>query len=223
MPEEPQSIPTIDHALDHFIKHASADGITLNDALTHLGSEGFCFVAFLLAVPFIQPIPLGPLTMICGVSFMVMGWQMARGKTNAALPKKAGSLLIHGHLWLKVLAFCRSILKFTRRFTKERYTILVTGDRAERFVGWLILIGGFLLAIPGAYLPLNNFFPALMIIFACIGWLERDGLMIIISLFWGAVTLLYFAAVTIALVFFGNQLATWIGLTGNFTSNTIAP
>ncbi|MEI8285069.1 MAG: exopolysaccharide biosynthesis protein [bacterium] len=223
MPEEPQSIPTIDHALDHFIKHASADGITLNDALTHLGSEGFCFVAFLLAVPFIQPIPLGPLTMICGVSFMVMGWQMARGKTNAALPKKAGSLLIHGHLWLKVLAFCRSILKFTRRFTKERYTILVTGDRAERFVGWLILIGGFLLAIPAANLPLNNFFPALMIIFACIGWLERDGLMIIISLFWGAVTLLYFAAVTIALVFFGNQLATWIGLTGNFTSNTIAP
>ena len=214
MPENPQPIPTIDHALDHFISHASGDGITLNDALSHLGSGGFCFVAFLLAVPFIQPIPLGPLTMICGMSFMIIGGQMARGKTNATLPKKAGNLLIHGHLWLKVIGFCRGILKFTRRFTKARYSILVTGERAERFVGWLILIGGFLLAIPGAYLPLNNFFPALMIIFACIGWLERDGLMIIISLIWGGVTLLYFAAVTIALVFFGNQIATWIGLTG---------
>jgi hypothetical protein len=57
-----------------------------------------------------------------------------------------------------------------------------------------------------------------MIIFACIGWLERDGIMIILSLFLGIVTLLYFAAVAIALVFFGNQIATWIGLTGNFTS-----
>ena len=209
MSEKARPIPTIDHALEHFSTHASGNGITLNAALAHLGSGGFCFVAFLLAVPFVQPVPLGPLTMICGVSFMVIGWQMARGKTNATLPKKAGDLLIHGHLWLKVLGFCRSILKFTRRFTKERYSMLVTGERAERFVGWLILIGGFLLAIPGAYLPLNNFFPALMIIFACIGSLERDGLMIIISLFWGAVTLLYFAVLATTLLFFGNQIAMW--------------
>ncbi len=205
-------IPTIDHALEHLSTHASGNGITLNAALAQLGSGGFCFIAFLLAVPFVQPVPLGPLTMICGISFMVIGWQMARGKPNATLPQKAGNMLIQGPLWLKVLAFCRSFLKFTRRFTKERYSILVIGERAERFVGWLILIGGFLLAIPAANLPLNNFFPALMIIFACLGWLERDGLMIIISLFWGAVTLLYFAAVTIALLFFGNQIASWLGL-----------
>lgn len=185
MSDKARPIPAIDHALEHFSSHASGSGITLNAALAHLGSGGFCFVAFLLAVPFIQPVPLGPLTMVCGVSFMVIGWQMARGKTHATLPQKAGDLLIHGHLWLKVLGFCRSILKFTRRFTKERYSILVNGDRAERFVGWLILIGGFLLSIPLANLPLNNFFPALMIIFACLGWLERDGLMIVISVFWG--------------------------------------
>ena len=212
MPEKDRPIPTIDHALEHFSTHASGNGITLNAALAHLGSGGFCFIAFLLAVPFVQPVPLGPLTMICGMSFMVIGWQMARGKPNATLPQKAGEMLIHGQLWLKVLAFCRSLLKFTRRFTKERYAILVKGELAERFVGWLILIGGFLLAIPVANLPLNNFFPALMIIFACLGWLEQDGLMIIISLFWGVVTLLYFAAVTIALLFFGNQIATWLGL-----------
>lgn len=212
MPEKECPIPTIDHALEHLSTHASGNGITLNAALAHLGSGGFCFIAFLLAVPFVQPVPLGPLTMICGISFMVIGWQMARGKPNATLPHKAGDMLIQGQLWLKVLAFCRSFLKFTRRFTKERYSILVKGERAERFVGWLILIGGFLLAIPVANLPLNNFFPALMIIFACLGWLERDGLMIIISLFWGVVTLLYFAAVTIALLFFGNQIASWLGL-----------
>jgi hypothetical protein len=212
MPDQSKPPATIDHALEHFSTHASGNGITLNAALAHLGSEGFCFVAFLLAVPFVQPVPLGPLTMICGVSFMAIGWQMARGKPNALLPQKAGDLLIRGHLWLKVIGFCRSILKFTRRFTKERYPILVSGDRAERFVGWLILMGGFLLAIPVANLPLNNFFPALMIIFACLGWLERDGLMILISLFWGIVTLLYFAALAVALVFFGSQITTWIGL-----------
>jgi len=27
--------------------------------------------------------------------------------------------------------------------------------------------------------------------------------------FWGAVTLLYFAAITVALLFFGSQITTW--------------
>ena len=86
MPEQSQSIPIIDHALEHFSRHASGDGITLNDALTHLGSGGFCFVAFLLAVPFVQPIPLGPLTMICGMSFMIIGGQMAEGVGHGGVP-----------------------------------------------------------------------------------------------------------------------------------------
>ena len=145
----------IDLALDHCTEHARGEGIALSEAITCIGSNSFCFAAFLLAVPFVQPVPLGPLTVICGASF-------------------------------------------------------ISGDRGQRLVGWLILIGGALLAIPVANLPLNNFFPALMIIFACLGWLERDGLMILVSIAWGVVTIIYFALVTLALVFFGKQVLEWL-------------
>jgi hypothetical protein len=50
-----------------------------------------------------------------------------------------------------------------------------------------------------------------MIVFACIGWLERDGLMAIVSLAWGVATFLYFIAVAIALLLFGSQIWAWIG------------
>jgi hypothetical protein len=63
-----------------------------------------------------------------------------------------------------------------------------------------------------ANLPLNNFFPALMIVFAAIGGMERDGLMILVSLVWGVATILYFTAVAIALVFFGKQVAQWFNI-----------
>ena len=40
--------------------------------------------------------------------------------------------------------------------------------------------------------------------------LERDGLMVVVSLAWGAATVLYFAAVLVALCFFGAQVWAWV-------------
>jgi hypothetical protein len=205
----------IDVALDHCAEHARGEGIQLSDVIARIGSNSFCFAAFLLAVPFVQPLPLGPLTMICGATFVVLGWQMVRGKSRPELPKAAGELRIQGKFWLAVLGFSRKLLKFCRVFTRERLESWISGDRGQRLVGWLILVGGALLAIPVANLPLNNFFPALMIIFACLGWLERDGLMILVSLAWGVVTIIYFALVTLALIFFGKQVLEWLNFLPN--------
>jgi len=201
---------SIDRALDECLAHASAGGITLGEMLERLGRSSFCFAALLLAVPFIQPFSLGPLTMIGGITFIVLGWQMGRGKAAPALPPAASRLLIHGKGWLGVLRFCKRLLAFCRKFTRARLQAWVSGPRGERFVGWLILAGGALLAVPVANLPFNNSLPALMIVFACVGWLERDGLMVIVSLAWGIATLLYFTAVAVALLFFGSQVWAWI-------------
>lgn len=199
----------VESAIRDCLGLAEADGVTLGGMLDHLGRAGFCFAALLLAVPFIQPFSLGPLTMIGGVTFMVIGWQMGTGQASPALPAAALNLKIHGRGWVGVLRFCIRILTFCRRFTRVRMDHWVSGERGERFVGWLILTGGALLAVPVANLPFNNTLPALMILFACIGWLERDGLMVLVSLAWGFVTLVYFAAVALALVFFGKQILAW--------------
>jgi hypothetical protein len=135
---------------------------------------------------------------------------MARGHHKPVLPKSAGGLRIHGKFWLGVIAFTRRILSFTRKFSRERRGHWVEGERGRRTVGWLILVGGALLAMPMANLPLNNFFPALMILFAALAWIERDGLMVILSVAWGGVTILYFAAVAAALWFFGSKAFDWL-------------
>jgi len=201
----------VESALEECLTRAQTDGVTLGEMLEKLGRAGFCFAALLLAVPFIQPFSLGPLTMIGGVTFMVIGWQMGMGKPNPALPKAARNLMIHGKGWVGVLTFCQKILTFCRKFTSARMEGWVAGEKGERFVGWLILAGGALLAVPMASLPLNNTLPAFMILCACIGWLERDGLMVIVSLAWGIATLIYFTLVALALIFFGKQIFTWIG------------
>ena len=208
MPEDPDSI---DLALERCLAYASAGGILLRDMLGRLGRSSFCFASLLLAVPFVQPFSLGPLTMLAAVALMIIGWQMGTGKEKPVLPQASARLRIHGKGWVGVLVFCKRLLAFCRRFTRVRMPSWVSGAKGERFVGWLILAGGALIAVPAANLPFNNTLPALMVVFACIGWLERDGVMVVVSLAWGAATLLYFAAVLVALYFFGSQVWAWVG------------
>lgn len=208
--EPSENLETIDEALSACITRAQADGIELEEALARLGPASFCFVCLLLSVPFIQPISLGPFTMASGLTFMAAGWQMTRGYHAPHLPKAMRNVRLHGKTWVMVLGLCQKTLHFCRRFTKPRLQSWVVGRPGERLVGWLILIGGFLLAIPSANIPLNNTFPALMILFAAIAWLEKDGRMIFISLVWGVASLLYFAGVLLVLWFFGSQITAWL-------------
>lgn len=193
MTSDPLPEKGIDDALLYCIGRAEGDGLPLQEALDRLGPASFCFVCLLLSVPFLQPFSLGPLTMASGITFMAAGWQMTRRGGVVQLPKVMQATRLQGKGWVTILRLCEKTLRFCRRFTRPRLQSWVLGSFGERFVGWLLLIGGFLLAIPFANLPLNNTFPALMILFAAIAWLERDGLMIVISLFWGVVTLAYFA------------------------------
>lgn len=201
----------IHQALRDCHRLASGEGVTIAETLDRLGRAGFCFAALLLAAPFIQPFSLGPLNMIGGLTFMIIGWQMGAGRPHPVLPKQAAEMRIHGKGWVGVLGFCPRLLEFCQKFTRVRCESWVSGEKGERMVGWLILAGGALLAVPMASLPLNNTLPALMIVFACVGWLERDGLMVIVSLAWGIATLIYFALVAVALVLFGSKVYTWIG------------
>lgn len=197
-------------ALGHCIRHAETDGIPLDEALARLGPASFCFVCLLLAIPFIQPLPLGPYTMASGITFMAAGWQMSRGHGAPRLPKVMSGMRIHGKGWVAVLRFCQKLLAFSRRFTRPRFQGWVSGSAGDRFIGRLIFIGGALLAVPVANLPFNNSLPALMIIFAVIAWFERDGLMIFISFFFGILTVIYFIVVLVALWFFGDRVFAWI-------------
>ncbi|MEI6279498.1 MAG: exopolysaccharide biosynthesis protein [Verrucomicrobiae bacterium] len=207
----PKDSDPLDLALDSCLEYAAAEGIPMGEMLDRLGRSSFCFASLLLAVPFVQPFSLGPFTMMSAIAQMIIGWQMGTGQEKPALPQASARLMIHGKGWVGVLHFCKRLLAFCRKFTRVRMSSWVSGSKGERFVGWLIFTGGALIAVPAANLPFNNTLPALMVVFACIGWLERDGLMIVVSLAWGAATVLYFTVVIVAVYFFGSQIRAWIG------------
>jgi hypothetical protein len=195
---------TLVKMLQQFAEQAKHKPLTLGEALDTLDEAGYAFIAIILVLPFLQPLPLGPITVLGGVAFATLGWQLFHGHESPVLPEKLRALEFSENTWQILTKVCLNILGFCRKFTKPRHLSLVNGVRGQKIGGFILLAGGALMAIPFGVLPLNNMLPGLAILFYCIGELEDDGLMFYIAFFWLIVTVIYFGAFFFMLWYFGK-------------------
>lgn len=191
--------------LKHFAEQAKQGPLTLGEALDTLDEAAYAFIAIILVLPFLQPLPLGPVTVLGGLTFATLGWQLWRGHESPVLPQKLRKVVFSEHTWSVLVKVCLNILGFCRKFSRPRHSWLVRGRQGQKIGGFILLAAGALMAIPFGVLPLNNSLPGLAILFYCIGELEEDGLMVVIAFFWLGVTVLYFAAFFFALWYFGQE------------------
>ena len=196
---------TLVKTLQQFAEQSKLKPLTLGEALDTLDEAGYAFIAIILVLPFLQPLPLGPITVLGGIAFATLGWQLFRGHESPVLPEKLRALEFSAPTWQILVNVCLKILGFCRKFTKPRYQSLVNGKRGQKIGGFILLAGGALMAIPFGVLPLNNLLPGLAILFYCIGELEEDGLMFYIAFFWLIFTVIYFCAFFFMLWYFGKE------------------
>jgi len=197
---------TLVATLNSFADQAKHRPLTLGEAIDTLDEAAYAFIAIILVLPFLQPIPLGPLTVLGGLTFAVLGWQLLRGHESPVLPERIRAVELSEKSWRIMVTVSLKVIGFCRKFTRPRYTQLVNGSQGRRMAGFIMLAGGLLMAIPFPIpLPLNNALPGLAILFYCIGELENDGLMVFVAFFWLVVTLAYFSAYFLALWFFGSE------------------
>ncbi len=197
---------TLAKALENCAQRARRQPLTLGDVLDSLGESSYSFICIVLTLPFLQPISLGPLATIGGLTFATLGWQWLRGHPSPVLPARIRATQINAKTWDVLLGVCQKILSFCQRFTRARYPAWVSGDRGRRVAGWSIISSGLLMSIPFFGLPFNNLLPALVILFICIGEMERDGLMVFIAFGWLIITVVYFMFIFAALCFLGEQV-----------------
>ena len=198
------------NTLNSFAAQSKEQPLTLGAALDSLDEAGYALMCIILVLPFLQPLPLGPINVIGGVAFATLGWQLFNGHESPVLPAKVRSLVFSEKTWRILSKVCLKILGFCKQFTKPRYLNLVQGKPGQKIGGFILLAAGALMAIPFGVLPLNNLLPGLAILFYCIGELENDGFMFFIAFFWLVVTVVYFAVFFFALWYFGQETLDFI-------------
>lgn len=185
--------------------------LTLGEVLDRFGEASYSFVCLLLALPFLQPISLGPLSTLGGLNFAALGWQLARGRQTPWVPERLRRAVLPPRVWSILLGVLLRLFRICHRFTRPRGQRWVSGRRGELVGGSLIALGGLLISIPLAGIPFNNLLPALVIVFVCIGELEGDGAMVWVALFWLVVSVAYLGFVAWALFFLGSEAFGWFG------------
>lgn len=197
--------------LHGFAERAKGRPLKLGEAIDTLDEAAYAFIAIIIVLPFLQPFPLGPLTVIGGLTFATLGWQLMHGHDSPVLPEKIRQVELSEHSWKIIVNVCLKIMGFCRKFTKPRYTHLVTGRYGQKIGGFILLAGGALMAIPFGVLPFNNMLPGLAILFYGIAELEEDGLMVFVAFFWLAVTVIYFSVFFVMLWLFGKEALHYFG------------
>lgn len=200
---------TLVATLNRFAEDAKHRHLTLGEVLDTLDEAAYAFIIIILVLPFLQPVPLGPLTVLGGLTFAALGWQLLSGHESPVLPAKIRAVAIGEKSWRVLVKVCLKILGLCRKFTKPRYLNLLEGRFGQKVGGSILIAGGLLMAIPFGVLPFNNILPGLAILFYCIGELEQDGLMLIVAFFWLVITVIYFALFFLALWYFGNEALTF--------------
>lgn len=196
--------------LERFAEQAKTQPLTLGEALDSLDESAYALIALILVLPFLQPVPLGPLTVLGGLTFAVLGWQLWHDHESPVLPENIRAVAISERSWRTLVKICLKVVGFCRTFTKPRYTSLVSGRRGQKISAFVLIAAGLLMAIPFGVLPLNNFLPGLAILFYCFGELEDDGLMVMIAFAWLFITVVYFGLFFFGVWYFGSAaLSHW--------------
>jgi hypothetical protein len=202
---------TLLRLLHRFSQEAEQRPLTLGEVTDRLDETAYAFIAIILILPLLQPMPLGPLTVLGGLTLAILGRQLLQGHHAPVLPARVRGVVLGKRMWQMIIAVSLRLVGFCRRFTRPRMQHLVNGQRGRRVAGHILIAGGLLMAIPFPVpLPLNNFLPGVAVIFYCIGELEDDGVMVFVAVFLLCVTVVYFVAFYVLIWLFGRQALSYL-------------
>jgi len=187
-------------------KLSESSPISIEKALAELDHFGFSLIALILVLPFMQPFPVGPLSVIGGLTIAALGTQLLKKKSFPVLPKSLLVITPSNKSWKWITKVCIFIIYWSKKLTRPRLLWFVSSETGLKFEGGIFIFGGLLMAIPFAMiLPLNNFFPGLAILFATIAQFEKDGLFIVLAIFWLLFSFIYFSLFFYGLYYLGGE------------------
>ena len=164
--------------------------VTLGELSAKLGREGIGLLAFLCALPFLQPIPLAGLGTPVGFLLAAIGIQLVRGHEAPVLPRFAAERRLEAATVTRLLSMAEKFLVFAERFARPRWPALA---RSPRLIGAGIVALALIMIVP-VFVPFGNPLTAAPLALFGLALLEEDGLLCALGLAGTIMTVAYHAA-----------------------------
>ncbi len=158
------------------------------------GQEGLMLLTVFLTLPFMIPVSIPGASTVFGAVILLIGFSRLSGR-RLWLPKPIERRRIPAY---KLRACLNQGLLFFHRLGRLarpfRLKWFISNGIASTLNNLSLITGALLLMAPFGPIPFSNTLPALALLFLAIGFLQRDGVCILLGHLANFVTIAYFAA-----------------------------
>lgn len=187
---------SVTEILDSILQSEShIDGLTLGKLMSLLKEKGPFLFIVILCVPFLLPLSIPGVSLPFGLMIIYLCLGII-SKRDVKLPKR---LINHTIKSKHIGRLIRGVIKIFRKiekWTRPRLDFLAIHSISVTINGLVILFCAIVLMVP-VPIPLGNALPAYAMLFLSIGFLQRDGAMIIIGYILTLISAAYFVAIAI--------------------------
>ena len=167
----------ISELLQQFLEHQQQDRICLRGLLNELGDRAFGPTLLLCALPEALPLPIAGTSAFVAIPLLLVSTQLMLGFRHPWLPHQVLDRPLKRQHFEKLTYRAIRYLRKIERVLKPRWQFF-THPAFERCIGLLLMILAVVVALP---IPFGNMLPAMVIVFICLGMVEKDGLVLAIS------------------------------------------
>lgn len=167
----------VSEILREFIAHHQESEITIRAMVTYFGERAFGFLLLVFALICIIPLPIPGIHMFLAIPLFYLSVQQMAGRHQVWFPDKVLDYKIPRRAFEDISAKAIPWIMRIEKISKPRLEFLTRGWCFCLFGALTFYITAFL-SIP---LPLTNLVPAIGISLIAIGFLNRDGLALIIG------------------------------------------
>lgn len=192
-PREPQSRDaSLGEQLASIIEQLPEDSITLGALLDVFGEDGLLLLTALLTLVFLIPVSIPGVSTVFGGAILLIGVSRLLGKPpwiprrlrDKSLPAaKLRPALSGGMAWVR---------RLERVSRPHRLRALVDGRIAGVVNNLAFILAAVLLMAPFGFVPFSNTLPGVALLLYSIGFIQRDGVAVLLGHLANIATIVYF-------------------------------
>lgn len=169
-----------------------AGGVSLNQLLVIAGDDGLMLLTILLSLVFLIPVSIPGVSTVFGAAILMIGLCSLAGR-NLWLPEKLRNKVLSTEKLRPALHQAIRWMSYLERISEpHRLPWLAHGAMARTLNRMAIVLAALLLMAPFGFVPFSNTFPAVALICFAIGFVQRDGVCILLGHVANVATIVYF-------------------------------
>lgn len=174
------------------IEQLPEDSITLGALLDVFGEDGLLLLTALLTLVFLIPVSIPGVSTVFGGAILLIGisrllgrppWIPGRLRDKSLPAAKLRPALSGGMAWVR---------RLERVSRPHRLRALVDGRAAGLFNNLAFILAAVLLMAPFGFVPFSNTLPGVALLLYAIGFIQRDGVAVLLGHLANVATIVYF-------------------------------